>query len=266
VAEVPEQRPREQRVDGFDRHPGRGASARVDAPGQGVSGRVVVGSPDLLAERDWPIPDGLDDRAEAAREAGRVPVLVGWDGAARGLLVAADEPRPDWGAVAERFADRRVVVITGDDSAAVERFDEHPAVDETFAGVPPEGKAAVVDRLRRDGTTVLVGDGSNDAPALAAADLGVAFGGGTELAADAVLLDDDLGALPTVFDVTAATRRRVRENLAWALCYNAVAIPAAAVGVLNPVVAAGAMATSSLLVVANSTRTLVGGDGGAAGD
>jgi Cu2+-exporting ATPase len=133
-------------------------------------------------------------------------------------------------------------------------------VDTVFAGVPPEAKAETVQRLRTEGTTVMVGDGSNDAPALAAADLGISLESGTKLAADAadvVVTTDDLTTVPTVFDLTAATKRRIRQNLGWAFVYNALAVPIAALGLLNPLFAAVAMATSSLLVVANSSRSLV---------
>ena len=152
----------------------------------------------------------------------------------------------------------RTVILTGDDGPAAERLRGHPAVDRVFAGIRPDGKAETVRRLAASGTVAMVGDGSNDAPALAAADVGIALEEGTELAtdaADAVVLDSDLGRVPGVFEVAAATRRRIRENLAWAFVYNAVAIPLAATGLLNPLFAAVAMATSSLLVVANSART-----------
>jgi len=251
--------PADGRVAGFERHPGRGVSATVDGEA------VVVGRPALFGARGWPVPEDLRARAEAAREDGRVPVVVGWDGRARGLLVVGDEPREGWREVVAALAERaeRVVVLSGDGPAATRRFGDHPDVDETFAGVPPAGKTAVVERLRGEGTVVVVGDGSNDAPALAAADLGIALGGGTAMAADAadaVVADDDLRGVPAVFSVTAAARRRVRENLGWALTYNAIAVPLAATGLLNPLLAAVAMATSSLLVVGNSARALDGED------
>jgi Cu2+-exporting ATPase len=247
--------PPDAAVDDFERHPGRGVSATVDGD------RVVVGRRDLLADEGLTIPDRLSTASDRARDAGRVPALVGWNGRARGLVVAADEPRPEWEDVAaDLAADHEVVVITGDDERAAARFRESEAVSRTFAGVPPEAKAEVVDRLRAEGTVVMVGDGSNDAPALAAADLGIALESGTRLAADAadaVVTTDDLATVPQVFAVTAATKRRIRENLGWAFLYNAIAVPLTMAGLINPLLAAVAMATSSLLVVTNSSRSLL---------
>jgi Cu2+-exporting ATPase len=247
--------PPDAAVSEFETHPGRGVSARVDGD------RVVVGRAALLEERDWSIPEALRDRARRARDDGRIPAFVGWDGEARGLLVVGDRPREHWDAVVDTLAaDRRIVVLTGDSEAATERFRDHPGIDDVFAGVPPEAKAEVVRKLRADGTTAMVGDGSNDAPALADADVGIAMESGTALAADAadaVITTDDLAAVPAVFDLTVATNRRIRENLGWAFLYNAVAVPLAVVGLITPLLAAIAMATSSLLVVANSSRSLV---------
>jgi Cu2+-exporting ATPase len=252
-------------ADEFRTHPGHGVSAVVEGD------RVYVGDAGLFdgLDGEWTIPDDCRVCYESGDERG-IAAYVGWDGTVRGALVAAERPREGWeAAVAALGEGRRLVVLTGDDRAAAEPFATHPAVDEVFAGVPPEGKAETVERLRRAGTVVMVGDGSNDAPALAAADLGVALRSGTALAADAadaVVTDGGLDRVPTVFDLTAGTRRRVRENLGWALCYNAVAVPAAALGLLSPLLAAVAMATSSLLVVVNSTRSVLGdGASGEAG-
>ncbi|KAA9400024.1 cation-translocating P-type ATPase [Haloarcula sp. CBA1130] len=243
-------------VSGFEQHPGRGVSATVDGD------RVAVGSPALFDDLGLDVPADLRSRCERATANGCIPALVGWDGAARDALVAGDRLRPNWESVVSTLArDRDVVVITGDGPEAAAPFERHDGVDEVFAGVPPEAKAEVVERLQSRGTVAMVGDGSNDAPALAAADLGIAMASGTSLAADAadaVVTSDDLRAVPDVFAVTAATRTRVRQNLAWAFCYNAVALPLALFGVLNPLFAALAMTASSLLVVGNSTRALAG--------
>ncbi|QLC35340.1 heavy metal translocating P-type ATPase (plasmid) [Halarchaeum sp. CBA1220] len=243
----------EHAVSDVERH-STGVSGTVDGE------RVLVGRPALFESEGWSVPDAFAERASSADERGLVPAVVGTRGTARAVVLAGDDPRPEWEAVVDDLAvAHRVVVLTGDEGAAAERFREHPGVADVFAGVPPEGKTAVVDRLRTERTVAMVGDGSNDAPALAAADVGVALGDATALAvdaADAVVTTDDLRALPALLGVARATRRRVRENLAWALCYNAVAVPLALVGLLNPLVAAVAMGASSLLVVVNSTRAL----------
>ncbi|ELZ55014.1 MULTISPECIES: heavy metal translocating P-type ATPase [Halorubrum] len=238
----------------------------VDVRDRGVFGRVdgdevVVGHRSLFAERDWPVADRLREAGASARDRGNVPVYVGWNGRARGVLTVGDEVREGWeSVVTDLDADgRRVVVLTGDAPAAARRFADHPAIDEVFAEVPPEAKAETVRRLGADGPVAMVGDGSNDAPALAAADVGVSIASGTDLAADAadaVLLEDRLAAVPELFAVTRGTNRRLRQNLGWAFCYNAVAIPLALSGALNPLLAALAMASSSLLVVTNSARVV----------
>jgi Cu2+-exporting ATPase len=248
---VVERAPDVPEATGFERHV-RGVSADVDGE------RVTVGSPALFGG-DWTVPDALARRGERAAGEGYVPAFIGWGGRVRGCILGGDEPREGWERAVDALAEggRRVIVLTGDGEAAAERFRDHPEIDEVLAGVPPEGKAEVVERLRADGRVAMVGDGSNDAPALAAADLGVALESGTRLAADAadaVVTTGDLATVPTVFSLTRATRRRVHENLAWAFVYNLVAVPLAALGLINPLFAAAAMALSSLLVVANSAR------------
>ena len=239
-------------VTDFSRHPGKGVSARIDGD------RVVVGSRRLMDENGLTVPSELGQTAEMERETGNAPVYVGWDGEARGVLVVGDRPRAEWEETVESL-DARVAVITGDDERAAEYFRSHPEVDDVFAGVPPEAKAETVERLRGHGRTVMVGDGTNDAPALATADLGVALGTGTATAGDAadvVVTEDSLTKVTDVLELTEGTKRRIRQNLGWALTYNALAIPAAVVGVISPAVAAFAMAVSSLLVIANSVREL----------
>jgi Cu2+-exporting ATPase len=232
----------------------RGVTGTVDGDA------IAVGHPDFVAGRGHDVPETLSAAIDAARDRGSVPVAVGWGGHVRGVIEVGDRPRPGWEAfVTEVAADHRVVVLSGDAEAAMSRYVSHPGVDEVYAGVPPDGKAATVRRLAETERVAMVGDGSNDALALAAADVGVAMAGGTQLAsdaADAIVVGDDLGAVPAVFEIASGAYRRIRGNLAWAFLYNAIAIPLAVAGVLNPLFAAVAMASSSLLVVANSSRSI----------
>ena len=245
-------------IEEYERHPGRGVSALVDGE------RVLVGSPTLFEVEGWKVPAFFAAHCDRARNEGLIPTLVGWDGTAKTVVLAGDQPRDGWESVVDALsANRTVVVISGDSPEATARFEAHPGIEQVFAGVPPEAKSEVVSRLRREDTVAMVGDGSNDAPALAAADVGIAMGGGTALATDAadvVVLTDEFAAVPKVFGLTAATKRRIHENLCWAFLYNALAIPAAVLGLLNPLVAAVAMATSSILVVANTSRPVIDDD------
>jgi len=242
-------------VRDVETHP-RGIAATV------AGTRLFVGHPAAYRSRGGTVPAPLAERADAARENAQVPVVVGWEGRARGLFVVGDTIRPEADAVLERLHERenvRVVVCTGDHEGAVAPLRADPRIDTVFAEVRPEAKRALLQQWRSrepSGRVAMVGDGSNDAPALADADLGVAFGP-TALAADSadvVILDDDLTHLPEVLALARRTRRRIRQNLGWAFGYNAVAIPLALTGWLNPLAAALAMAASSLLVVGNSAR------------
>jgi Cu2+-exporting ATPase len=237
----------------FDRD-SRGVSARFE----GVD--TVVGHPDLLRTRGFVIESPFETHIENARADGDIPVVVGWDGRIQGVIRVGDTPRPEWREAVETLsAGRDVVVLTGDEGATADRFRTVGGVSEVFSGVPPEAKAETIRRLRREGPVGMVGDGSNDAPALAAADLGVALGSGTQLAsdaADAVIVDDDLRSVPETFLIAERTNGRIKQNLGWAFLYNGIAIPLAVSGLLNPLLAAVAMALSSTLVVLNSSRTL----------
>ena len=237
---------------GFKEH-AKGVEGVVDGE------RVLVGDTALFEDEGWKL-DGIRGAVERAKRRGRA-VVVGWSGEAHGVLTVAEKPRQGWRDVLEKVArDKRVVVLTGDEGGAARRYEQTDAVDTVFDGVPPEAKAETVRRLRDEGDTAMVGDGTNDAPALAEANLGVAMGGGTALASDAAdvtILDDDLSKLETVVEISNAARRRTRQNIGWAFLYNSVAVPLAVAGVLNPLLAAGAMATSSLLVTINSSRSLI---------
>ncbi|ELY61482.1 heavy metal translocating P-type ATPase [Natronococcus amylolyticus DSM 10524] len=223
--------------------------------------RVLVGHPDLFRERGWTLEDELASRAAMARENGRLPVLVGADGRASGLVVVGDEPRSEWVESLTRIQETgvEVVVLTGDDTAA-SAFLERRADLEVFADVPPAGKTAAIDRLAADRRVAMVGDGTNDAPALAAADLGISLGGGTALAADAAdlaILGDDLAGVERAISLARAAGDRATQNLWLALSYNAIAIPVALAGLLSPLMTAGAFAVTTSLVAANASRPLL---------
>lgn len=233
----------------------------------GVSGvvdgaEIQVGTLDRFEEVGWEVPAAVSSRAEAARESGHLPVVVGRDGGAEGVLVLGDEPRPGWAetvsALAERGCD--VVVLSGDEAAATGAVAAHGDVDRVYAGVPPAGKRVAIDRLGRDRTVAMVGDGTNDGPALARADLGIALGGGTAIASDAAdvaVARGDLAAVGTAFDLAAAARHRLRQNTILALSYNAVMIPLALVGILNPLIAMVAVVLTGGAVAANASRDLL---------
>jgi P-type E1-E2 ATPase len=187
-------------------------------------------------------------------------VLVAVDGQVAGGLALADTVKPSAaGAVrALRAMGLRTVLLTGDHRAAAEAVASAIGVDEVIADVLPADKTTVIERLQAAGRTVaMVGDGVNDAPALARADLGLAVVAGTDVAvgaADVILVRDDLDVVPSAVALARQTLTTIRGNLAWAFGYNVAALPIAAAGLLNPLIASAAMALSSLLVVSNSLR------------
>jgi P-type E1-E2 ATPase len=189
--------------------------------------------------------------------------VIGRDGRADGIIVVGDNPRQGWLDTVTGLHERgiEVAVLTGDDEEATDFFAEQDAVSYVFADVPPEGKTEAIRRFQRDRRVAMVGDGTNDAPALAQADLGISLGSGTALAADAAdiaIVDDDLSLVETTFELARAARLRVRQNVGLALAYNAIAIPVALVGLFNPVTAAIAVAVCGGLLAANSSRDLFG--------
>jgi P-type Cu+ transporter len=187
-------------------------------------------------------------------------VIAGWDGQARAVLIVADSVKPSSAAaVAElRELGLRPVLLTGDNERTARAVAQEVGIDEVISEVLPADKAAVVKRLQAEGRVVaMVGDGVNDAPALAQADLGLAIGTGTDVAieaSDLTLVSGDLGAAVDAIRLSRATLRTIKQNLAWAFGYNVAAVPLAAVGLLNPIVAGAAMALSSFSVVGNALR------------
>jgi Cu+-exporting ATPase len=187
-------------------------------------------------------------------------VFAGWDGHVRGLLVVADTIKPTSAEAVARLRGMglRPVLLTGDNERAARFVAEAVGIEEVIAGVLPAGKAAAVRQLQDAGRVVaMAGDGVNDAAALAQADLGLAMGTGTDAAieaSDLTLVRGDLLAVPDAITLSRRTLATIKGNLVWAFGYNAAAIPLAALGFLNPLIAAAAMAFSSLFVVGNSLR------------
>jgi Cu+-exporting ATPase len=239
----------------------------VSLSGLGVRGRVagtevIVGRPGLLRDQGLSLPVELEEAVSSAREQGGTVVAVGWDGAARGALVVADAVKDtSVEAIGQlRELGLRPVLLTGDDAVVAARVAREVGIteDDVIAGVLPTDKADVVRRLQGEGRVVaMVGDGVNDAAALAQADLGLAMGTGTDAAIEAGDLTLVRGDLRVAVDAIRLSRRTlaiIRGNLLWAFGYNVAGLPLAAAGLLNPMIAGAAMAFSSLFVVGNSLR------------
>ena len=233
---------------------GRGVVGTVD----GVE--VTVGKAKLMADRGQFVTDRYLEAMEQIEIAGHTAFLVAWDGEVRGTLGVADSVRDSAaGAVAElRTLDIEVVMLTGDNRRTAETIAAQIGIDRVIAEVMPGDKADEVRRLQAEGHSVgFVGDGINDAPALTQADLGMAVGSGTDVAIEAgavVLMSGDPQLAVTAIGLARATFRTIKQNLFWAFGYNTAAIPLAALGFLNPMIAAAAMAFSSVSVVTNSLR------------
>ncbi|HET6563215.1 MAG TPA: heavy metal translocating P-type ATPase [Marmoricola sp.] len=234
-----------------------GLGVRGVVAAAGGSRAVVVGRPQLL---DGPLPDDLDAALASARSAGQTAVAVAWDGRARGVLVVADTVKPTSAEAVRRLRELGLhpVLLTGDHELVARSVAAEIGIDEVIAGVLPAGKVAVVERLQAEGRTVaMVGDGLNDAPALARADLGLAMGTGTDVAIEASDLTLVRGDLLVAVDAIRLSRRTlatIKGNLFWAFAYNVAALPLAAAGLMNPMLAGAAMAFSSVFVVSNSLR------------
>jgi len=250
-------------ADGFTALPGLGARGVVDGR------EVIVGRVALFAGRDLAIPADLAGWCRDRERAGCTTVLASWDGELQGGFAVTDTVKPSAvdAVAALRALGLRPVLLTGDNAATARAVADAAGIGEVISEALPAAKARVVEELQREGRSVaMVGDGVNDGPALAAARLGLALGSGTDVAivaADMILLRDDLGAVPDAIALARATFRTIRRNLAWAFCYNVLAIPLAALGLLNPLaalgllnplVAAATMTLSSVFVVWNSLR------------
>jgi Cu+-exporting ATPase len=233
--------------------------------GLGVEGVVdghalIAGRPSLLAEWGVELPQALTEARLLAEAEGKTAVVAGWDGSARALFVVSDLVKPTSREAISRLRALGLhpILLTGDNEPTARAVADEVGIGEVIAEVLPGEKAAIVKRLQDEGRVVaMVGDGVNDAPALAQADLGLAIGTGADVAIEASDLTLVTGDLRTAADAIRLARRTlstIKANLFWAFAYNVAAIPLAAAGLLNPLIAGGAMALSSVFVVSNSLR------------
>jgi Cu+-exporting ATPase len=242
-------------AESFQSQSGQGVQAMVDGH------LVAAGRPDWL-KAEWGV--ALDPASAVAvrdaEEDGRTAIGVAWDGMARGILVVGDTVKDGSPAAVAEFRKLGLtpVLLTGDNAGAARTVGAATGISDVRAGVDPQGKLDVIRELQADGHVVaMVGDGVNDAAALAAADLGIAMGSGTDAAiaaADITVMRDDLGAASDALRLARRTFGIIKGNLFWAFAYNIAAIPVAMLGLLNPLVAGAAMAFSSVFVVSNSLR------------
>ena len=241
-------------VEGFTSVAGLGVQGVVEGHG------VVAGRAQLLADWSLPIPPSLQAAKDAAEGNGQTAIVVGWDGRTRGVVVVADTVKPTSAdAIARlRGLGLRPVLLTGDNQRAAHAVARSVGIDDVIAEVLPADKAGVISRLQAEGKVVaMVGDGVNDAAALAQADLGIAMGTGTDVAieaSDLTLVRGDLLVAADAIRLSRRTLRTIKANLFWAFAYNVAALPLAAAGLLNPLIAGASMGLSSVFVVSNSLR------------
>ena len=247
-----------EEVEAFEQVPGGGLRGQV-------AGRAcLAGNARLMGEVCIDIAEAEGEARRLADE-GKTVLFFAVDGALAGLIALADEPKPRSAAALAELSRMgiRTVMLTGDNERTAHAIQKRVGTDGVIAGVLPQGKEEVIRDLQKQGTVAMVGDGVNDAPALARADVGIAIGAGTDIAidsADIVLMKSDLADVPAAISLSRATMRNIKQNLFWALIYNVICIPVAAgalsfAGVtLNPMIAAAAMSCSSVCVVSNALR------------
>ncbi len=239
-------------ADSFEAVPGNGVKASFQ--GQGI----LFGNRRLMVENKVPVEESVESSLTRLEEQGKTAMLLAVDGEIAGIIAAMDTPKDNAAQAVKELKGMGlgVAMLTGDNERTAKTVAQQLGIETVFANVLPWDKVNVIKKLQSQGTVVaMVGDGVNDAPALAQAQVGIAIGSGTDIAKETggiVLIKDDLRDVARGIVLSRATMRKIKQNLFWAFLYNSVAIPFAALGLLNPIIAAGAMAFSSLFVVSNS--------------
>jgi Cu+-exporting ATPase len=240
------------KAEAFEAVPGCGVRVAVDGCD------VLLGNRRLMAQRDVVLALDVEDRVRGLEEDGKTAMLMAIDGRLAAVIAVADTVKENAReAIAELERDRiAVVMLTGDNERTASAVARQLGIERVIADVVPQDKAIEIQRLRDSGEVVaMVGDGINDAPALATADIGIAIGSGSDVAKETgglILIKNDVRDVAVAIRLSRATMRKIRQNLFWAFAYNTAAIPIAAAGLLNPIIAAAAMAMSSLSVILNS--------------
>ena len=241
-------------IDTFSNHAGLGVEGAIDG------NELTVGRPSFLSERGMSMPPELEAAREAAENEGKTAIVAAWNGGVQALFLVADSVKESSAEAVRRLKDLSLepVLLTGDNTSTAKAVAAQVGIDRVIAEVLPGEKAEVIRGLQAEGRVVaMVGDGVNDAPALARADLGMAIGTGTDVAieaSDLTLVSGDLRAAADAIRLSRRTLRTIKQNLFWAFAYNVILIPVAMAGYLNPMLAGAAMAGSSIFVVANALR------------
>ncbi len=215
--------------------------------------KVAVGNLDFFDELDWEINTSFKELFNKKRKGGYIPVAIGWSQKVQDIIVIGDEPKNKWKEIIKELKKEfRIVLITGDSKESVKEFQTE--FDEIYSNIKPEEKAKIINNL--EGKTAMVGDGSNDGPALATSDIGIAFDKDAIAtdSADIVITRDKLDNIKNIFKLSKKTKKKIKQNLSWAFFYNIIAIPLAAIGYINPLFAALAMSTSSFIVLFNTLK------------
>lgn len=238
------------KAEEFDSVTGMGVRAQIEGK------KILMGNRSMMRQNHISIDKAEKDMQTLERQ-GKTVMLMALDGEIKAIFAVADAIKPESPQAVRMLSQMKLksILLTGDNQQTAQAIAKQAGIEQVFAEVSPADKAEKVKSLQKEGVVAMVGDGINDAPALAAADVGIAIGTGTDIAmeaSDVTLMRGDLREIPAAIRLSRATMRKIKQNLFWAFIYNSIGIPFAALGLLSPIIAGAAMAFSSVSVVANS--------------